>query len=109
MNKFICLSVNMGIEVKIEISMGYIAIRDNLTQKWVFSQTWPEENKLFKTTFGLGKAHGAKNIFESKCGRKASVLQEEKKKRKKKKEKRISGMDLYGFLWFYMDISLFHF
>ena len=34
---------------------------------------------------------------------------EEKKKRKKKKEKRISGMDLYGFLWFGMDISLFRF
>ena len=29
---------------------------------------------------------------------------EEKKKRKKKKEKRISGMDLYGLLWVYMEI-----
>ena len=40
-NKFICFSVNMGIEVQIGISMGYIAIWENLTQKWVLSQTWP--------------------------------------------------------------------
>ena len=48
--------------------------------------------------------------------------EEEKKKRKKKREKRIPGMDLYGFVWiamvlygfvwifdFYMGISFFHF
>ena len=34
-NKFICLSVNMGIEVQIEISVDYIAIWENLTQKCI--------------------------------------------------------------------------
>ena len=62
--------------MQIEISMGYISIWENLTQKWVLSQTWPLENKLLKITFGLGMAHCAKNVFESKCGRKARVFQE---------------------------------
>ena len=34
-NKFICRSVNMGIDVQIEISVGYIAIWENLTQKCI--------------------------------------------------------------------------
>ena len=37
------------------------------------------------------------------------MKREEKKKRKEKKEKRISGMDCYGFVWICMNISLFHF
>ena len=91
----------MGLEVQIEISMGYIAIWENLTKKWVFSQT--KRISYLRPHLVLERAHCAKNVFESKCGRKARVLQEEKKKRKKK-EKRISGMDHYRFVWIGMDL-----
>ena len=33
--------------------------------------------------------------------------EEEKRRRKKEGEKKIEGMELYGFLWFGMTISLF--
>ena len=42
-----------------------------------------------------------KSVGEIERG-KAKVLCEKKKKRKKKREKRISGMDKYGFVWIAM-------
>ena len=39
-----CLRVNMGIEVQIEKSMGYVEIRENLSPKMDFvGQTKPDE------------------------------------------------------------------
>ena len=68
--------------MQIEISMGYIAIWENLTQNWVLAKHGLKRISDLRPHLVLERHMVPKNVFESKCGGKTRVLQEEKKKKK---------------------------